>query len=179
MKGLLETITINYQVYPLVLADKEGNIKCPYCSEKHKHGKGDGHRLSHCANNKSKSIITVDGVLFEKSEGYYVKYNRKFILSLAIGHEENIPEIEFDTIDELYEYIEKLKEFDCVWAVGGSGMYSEEFISDDIDNIIKVIKSGVFELDIRECIHIFQYKTYEDAFRFVLELKEGHEKRKG
>jgi len=44
----MSKIIENGIIYPIVKANKNGVVKCPYCLKMHKHGKGNGHRIAHC-----------------------------------------------------------------------------------------------------------------------------------
>ena len=73
----MKTLLKNEVLYPVLNADKKGYVNCPFCQEKHKHGKGggDGHRVADC-NQPSiiNPIITKDG-LCEKENGYFVEFS--------------------------------------------------------------------------------------------------------
>lgn len=70
-------IFIKGEMYPAVLADKNGFIDCPFCKHKHGHGKAgqNGHRLSHCVTGEWKDISTEEGITIKKENGYYVYFN--------------------------------------------------------------------------------------------------------
>ena len=48
---------------------------CPFCGRRHRHGKGDGHRVAHCGN--SYIICTKrnakDGTVLEQERGYIIR----------------------------------------------------------------------------------------------------------
>jgi len=46
---------------------------CPFCGKRHIHGKGDGHRASHCAFGEDTFIRQSDGKVFKQSQGYIVR----------------------------------------------------------------------------------------------------------
>ena len=73
----MKTLLKNEVLYPVLNADEKGYVNCPFCREKHKHGKGggDGHRVADC-NQLSiiNPIITKDG-LCEKENGYFVEFS--------------------------------------------------------------------------------------------------------
>ena len=63
----------------LILHRKTENDRtevCPFCGATHKHGKYDGHRLSHCPYNKGKlknnGIIEIGGVTLRERDGYFL-----------------------------------------------------------------------------------------------------------
>jgi len=77
-------IEINGRKYP-ILEYKWKNEKtqpCVYCEKRHKHGKKDGHRLSHCTkySRYGNQIATheytctlSDGTIVDYRFGYYIK----------------------------------------------------------------------------------------------------------
>jgi len=72
----METILENGVAYPLLKADKKGYVKCPFCSQKHKHGKVSdiGHRSADCGSaDFIDSFVTKDGRC-EKTRGYFVQF---------------------------------------------------------------------------------------------------------
>jgi len=50
---------------------------CPFCGKRHTHGKGDGHRVSHCAFDDDTFTRKSDGKIFKQSQGYIVKTKNK------------------------------------------------------------------------------------------------------
>ena len=55
--------------------NEKGEILCPYCGETHTHGRGDGHRLSHCDRSICHAEVEIDGHTFTAKDGYYLKYS--------------------------------------------------------------------------------------------------------
>jgi len=65
----------NEKVYPLLKANEQGIILCPFCFKKHKHGKPGGHRIAHCHKDEiiAYAIVTKNGVIYQEN-GYYIEY---------------------------------------------------------------------------------------------------------
>ena len=72
MKTKLE----NGILYPVLNADEKGYVTCPFCQQKHKHGKGggDGHRVADCTMPYNKYLFTENGWC-EKENGYFVVFS--------------------------------------------------------------------------------------------------------
>lgn len=62
---------VNY----LVLTRKKGKNteKCPFCNSTHIHGAGDGHRVAHCATEKRKEFVVIDGIKLMSDNGYFIE----------------------------------------------------------------------------------------------------------
>lgn len=58
------------------IVDGLSEITCPYCGRQHTHGKGDGHRLSHCSTGSAREIQLKDGTIVDENKGYYIKNKR-------------------------------------------------------------------------------------------------------
>jgi hypothetical protein len=64
--------------YPVLKADKNGKVTCPFCKQKHKHGKpgGDGHRVADCT-----QLLIINPLFIEKDKwcfkenGYFVEFS--------------------------------------------------------------------------------------------------------
>lgn len=71
----METIEKNGIVYALLKADKCGYVKCPFCLQTHRHGRGGvekiQHRIAHC--DKSQIKFKKIGEC-EQERGYYVEF---------------------------------------------------------------------------------------------------------
>lgn len=72
----MNTITKNGKIYPLLDGNKDGRISCPFCNKKHTHRAIEeiGHRLTHCNIIDYKDITIEDGTIFERKNGYYVRF---------------------------------------------------------------------------------------------------------
>ena len=72
----METITNDGVVYPVLKADKNGIVNCPFCYQKHKHGKGggNGHRVAHCNMLLIRNPIFTKEGWCKKENGYFVKF---------------------------------------------------------------------------------------------------------
>ena len=75
-------IEINGRIYLVLSRNKSSNLTdiCPFCGERHRHGEGDGHRVSHCVNTDCDYVIgrysvfkNRDGQLFDSNDGYVIK----------------------------------------------------------------------------------------------------------
>ena len=58
--------------YLEIKSDYDGVIECPFCFEKHKHGKESGHRIAHC--NSKVLPVFFDGEWHKKEDGYFINY---------------------------------------------------------------------------------------------------------
>lgn len=61
-----------------ILWRKKGNKltdKCPFCGEKHVHGKGEGHRIKHCSNSIDHvhGFSAKDGTYLDPTDGYIIR----------------------------------------------------------------------------------------------------------
>jgi hypothetical protein len=72
----MNTIEKDGVIYPVLNADKKGYVTCPFCRQKHKHGKGggDGHRVADCTQLLIiNPLFTKDGWC-KKENGYFVRF---------------------------------------------------------------------------------------------------------
>ena len=70
----METIVKDGIVYPVLKANNNGYVTCPFCGQKHKHGKGDGHRVADCGHSdKIGYFVAKDGVC-DARNGYFIRY---------------------------------------------------------------------------------------------------------
>lgn len=99
-------------------------------------------------------------------------------LYIAIGKEDNIPCIEFNSTNELMGYVENLKSFDCVWLCSGKSPNSEILVTESIDVILKAIANDNWDVSLEKNseLHIHEYPSYEDAYRVSLDMREGNNK---
>jgi len=73
----METIKKDGIIFPVLNVDKKGYVICPFCGQKHKHGKGggDGHRVADC------NQLVIINPLFTKegwckqANGYFVRFS--------------------------------------------------------------------------------------------------------
>tara|TARA_R100001530_G_C4292007_1_gene148281 strand:+ start:694 stop:948 length:255 start_codon:yes stop_codon:yes gene_type:complete len=68
-----------------ILWRKKGNDltdKCPFCHQKHRHGKEEGHRIGHCADvfdeklrviSLVEGFVSSDGSCFRPKDGYIIR----------------------------------------------------------------------------------------------------------
>lgn len=73
----------NGKKYPILWRKRgsEETDTCKFCLKKHKHGKGDGHRIKHCTDiidRRARVIRSVQGYFL--SDGTYVDPNDGYIL---------------------------------------------------------------------------------------------------
>ena len=97
------------------------------------------------------------------------------LFNLAI-YEGDAVEIKFNTVNELIDYIQTLKEFNCIWIATEECMNEEILVTESIDKIIKAIETDFFNL----CLHkdslffMQEYQSYEDAYSVALSMREGN-----
>lgn len=72
----MKTIKQSGVTYPLLKANKKGEVKCPFCGGKHKHGKagGNGHRVPDCDKLLIRNPIFTEGAWLKKENGYFVEF---------------------------------------------------------------------------------------------------------
>lgn len=72
----MESIAKEGVNYPVLKADKNGRVLCPFCQQRHKHGRGggNGHRVADCGSSPFKESVCENGIWFHKSNGYYVVF---------------------------------------------------------------------------------------------------------
>ncbi len=97
-------------------------------------------------------------------------------LYIALGKEDNIPCIEFKSTSDLMDYIEELKQFNCVWLCSGKNPNTEIVITEDIDIILSAVSVDFWMVSLaKNCeLHIHEYPSYEDAYRVALDMREGN-----
>lgn len=73
MKTKLE----NGILFPVLNADKKGYVTCPFCQQKHKHGKGggDGHRVADCNQLLIIDLLLTKDGWCKRENGYFVKFS--------------------------------------------------------------------------------------------------------
>ena len=73
----METIEKDGVIYPVLIADKKGYVTCPFCQQKHKHGKGggDGHRVANCTRLLIINPLFTKNGLCKKENGYFVHFS--------------------------------------------------------------------------------------------------------
>lgn len=73
----MKTILKEGVLYPLLNANIEGYVTCPFCMQKHKHGIGgeNGHRVADCNQLLIRNpVFTKDGWC-SKENGYFVQFS--------------------------------------------------------------------------------------------------------
>lgn len=72
----MKSITKERINYPVLKADKVGNVTCPFCLQKHKHGKGggNGHRVADCTQLLIVNPVFINGLWHWKKDGYFVEF---------------------------------------------------------------------------------------------------------
>jgi len=70
-----KTETIDGDEYIVLWRDTEKSSTefCPFCGNRHKHGQGDGHRLTHCVPGKETITRQSDGKIFSQRSGYIIR----------------------------------------------------------------------------------------------------------
>lgn len=106
------------------------------------------------------------------------------ILNLAI-HDGEVEVMEFKTVEELIEFIEELKRFDCIWLVADESDINDDItssceilITEDVYTIISAIGVDFFSCSLRKDSKLFiqEYQSYEDAYKVALDMREGNPK---
>lgn len=71
-----KSITKEKVNYPILKADENGWVLCPFCHNKHKHGKGggNGHRVADCNNVLIYNPVFIAGLWCWKKNGYFVEF---------------------------------------------------------------------------------------------------------
>lgn len=75
---------------------------------------------------------------------------------------------------DLVDYIEK--EESDIFLVSGKGCYGDTIVSENIRNIVDTCLDLLTKHDMEEEIHVQEYKTFEDAYKVALDMREGHPK---
>lgn len=72
----MNSITIENVNYPILKADKNGEVTCPFCKDKHKHGKGggNGHRIPDCTKLFVFAPVIINNLWHWKKDGYFVEF---------------------------------------------------------------------------------------------------------
>lgn len=98
-------------------------------------------------------------------------------IHLAI-HSGDPSDMEFDTLQELREFIFELVEFDVVWLVADNKPpeISEILITESIQQINDCLTNGFFGSLENEVLFIQEYPTYEDAYAVALMIRENNPK---
>jgi hypothetical protein len=74
----MKTITIEGINYPVLKANKNGKVTCPFCRKEHTHGKsgGDGHRVANCTELLIINPVFAGGSQWcFKQNGYFVEFS--------------------------------------------------------------------------------------------------------
>lgn len=75
-----QSVGINYLVLWRDTENSETDV-CPFCLKRHKHGIGDGHRVSHCDIHSPKFlkelVIPEHGISVFQKDGYIVRTRTK------------------------------------------------------------------------------------------------------
>jgi len=73
----MKVLTENEVNYPVLNADKNGRVTCPFCQQKHKHGKGggNGHRIADCSQLLIINPVFIGGKWCWKANGYFVEFS--------------------------------------------------------------------------------------------------------
>ena len=81
----------------------------------------------------------------------------------------------FDRRQDLFIYIDTLKEFDCIWLVTTSNIKTEIIVTESVELISTLIL--LEHVQIKETtLFIQEYQTYEEAYAVALDMiKEKNE----
>ena len=93
------------------------------------------------------------------------------MISLNLGiYDGEVMNLKFENTFELMEYIELLKDFDCVWLIAGN---NEILVTESLKNAYQYIRNGFFFLlGSEQILHIHEYQSYEDAYKVALDMRE-------
>jgi septum formation inhibitor-activating ATPase MinD len=94
-------------------------------------------------------------------------------LNLAI-YDGAVEVINFNTQNELCEYLQELKMFDCIWLATDDGENGEILITENLQTLINAVKNSHFNLlcDSPQNFFVQEYQTYEDAYKVALDMRE-------
>ena len=97
-------------------------------------------------------------------------------LHLAI-YSGDVETIDFDNLQELCEYINELKQFNCIWLATSDGEDGEIIVTEDITRLIFLVTCNYFiDLNENTIMHLQEYQNYEDAYNVALDMREGNPK---
>ena len=102
--------------------------------------------------------------------------NNEFNLHLAIG-KGDVHKINFTEINELIEYVYDIYgyDFDCIWLLAFIGCRDEVIVSEDINIIGGLIEDNTTWIKDNN-IYLYQYQSYEDAYKVALMIRETNPK---
>jgi len=82
-----------------------------------------------------------------------------------------------EVINTLYDLVDYLEQEDTgIFLFGGKGFDCEIIISENFRKIVDLWCNFLTSHDGVEEIHIHEYKTFEDAYKVALDMREGHHK---
>jgi hypothetical protein len=175
-------------LYPVLKADNEGRILCPFCNSHHIHGVTGGisHRIAHCGGSPliHEEILTLEGWI-KKENGYYIEFP---VIELTLCDKilkGDVPKYEFKTTREALCFMQKwlskknVEEsvFVCFYNPSPEDglSYRDEHSAilvthciDDIDNMV----NEYFDC-LCNSFAIFEFGSYKEAFKYCIDLKEG------
>ena len=83
-------------------------------------------------------------------------------------------QINFESKDELCDYLKELKEFNCIWLATADGENGEIIVTENVDNLVKFVEKGLFE--IKDKFFVQEYQSYEAAYEVALSMRESNPK---
>jgi len=98
-------------------------------------------------------------------------------LHLCIGKGDP-QETEYFTSNQLADYLQELKAFDCIWLATPEGEKGEILITESVDLLCDSVKNGFFNLLWNSPTNFFvqEYQSFESAYAVALSMREGHSK---
>lgn len=79
--------------------------------------------------------------------------------------------INFETKEELIDFILDIEGFEGVWVATGGNYDDEIIITEDLTTIISGIQ---YLLKLKDYLYLELYGNYEDAYNIALSLREGN-----
>ena len=105
--------------------------------------------------------------------GFNIKIKIMIHLNLGI-YDGDVQIIKFFTLNELCEYLKELDRFDCIWLATEDAEKGEILITENLETLISSVKNSHFNLlwNSPQNFYVQEYKTYEDAYKVALDMRE-------
>jgi len=103
----------------------------------------------------------------------------KIMIHLNLGiYDGDVQLIKFFTVSELCKYLKELDRFDCIWLATEDGQKGEILITENLKTLISSVKNAHFNLlwNSPQNFYVQEYKTYEDAYKVALDMREPNPK---
>ena len=79
-------------------------------------------------------------------------------------------------LSSLIEYMEELKQFNCIWLATTDGEFGEIIITENLTKLLLALAHDHWELKDGCNFYVQEYQTYEDAYKVALDMREGNPK---